>query len=309
VLINMTGATAASSPYDPHPEPQDDPTPDPPTVADIITLPCREILLSDDVDTIEMETEIKTDSVPVPVHISVPDLAFMPISVPDPDSIPISVPVSPISVPVDVSVSVFMQDSVPPANASPALSGTKAPRGRPPAAARKRKAVEVEESEDPGSSSSRRSPLTVLPSKRTSSRFALPQEKEKEVKEKEKVKEKKKGKENEEEKEKKENEKNLKEQEKEEKDEDKEMEEEKEKESSEPQPQVLEDEEAKTESPATSPSSSSSSKTKRAKRSEDAPLKGRKATESARGSVQNGRPVRSAKLYAAAALVASKGEW
>jgi hypothetical protein len=301
VLINMTGATAASSPFDPQPEPQEDPAPEPPTVADTVTLPLRnEIALLDKADTVEMEIEMEKNPVAAPVHISVPNLAFLPIAVPDTDFIPISVPTSvhvwPISVRVDVSATVPIQVSVPAADASLALSET---RGRPPstvAAAkndgRKRKSVEMQESEDPGYSSSRRSPLTILPI-RTSSRFAPPKEKEKE-KENEKearVKEK------------------VKEQEKEEEEEKEEKDKEQEQEASEPQPQAPEEEEAKTESPATSPSSSSSSKKKRAKRSEDVPLKGSKVTDGARGNVQNGRPVRSAKLFAAAALVASKGEW
>jgi hypothetical protein len=315
----MTGRTAASSPCDIHPDrPLEVPTavqpvpssPPPPLVAHIAVVsedttlpPLAETLLPDDAETMEMEIEIDTNSLPSSVHISVPDIAFLPISV------PLFVPIStPVSVPEKESLTVPLQDSVPAESASTSPSETEAAASTstsiPKKDGRKRKAAEVEESGDPGSSSSRQSPLTVLPPTRSSSRLAPPKVQEKEkIKEKAKEKEvkakEKKGMEDEKVKEKEELEREI------------EQEKDRDNEGSELRTQTLEGEEdePKTESAATSPSSSSSSKAKKVKRSEDALLKASKATDNTRSNVQNGRPVRSAKLSAAAALVASKGEW
>ena len=319
----MTGRTAASSPCDIHPDrPLEVPTavqpvpssPPPSLVAHIAVVsedttlpPLAETLLLDDAETMEMEIEIDTNSLPSSVHISVPDIAFLPISV------PLFVPIStPVSVPEEESLTVPIQDSVPAESASSSPSETKAAASTstststsiPKKDGRKRKAAEVEESGDPGSSSSRQSPLTVLPPTRSSSRLAPPKVQEKEkIKEKAKEKEvkakEKKGMEDEKVKEKEELEREI------------EQEKDRDNEGSELRTQTLEGEEdePKTESAATSPSSSSSSKAKKVKRSEDALLKASKATDNTRSNVQNGRPVRSAKLSAAAALVASKGEW
>ena len=327
----MTGRTAASSPCDIHPDrPLEVPTavqpvpssPQLPLVAHIAVVsedttlpPLAETLLLDDAETMEMEMEMEiemeieierdTNSHPSSVHISVPDIAFLPISV------PLLVPIStPVSVPEEESLTVPVQDCVPAESASTSPSETEAAASTststsiPKKDGRKRKAAEVEESGDPGSSSSRQSPLTVLPPTRSSSRLAPPKVQEKEkIKEKAKEKEvkakEKKGMEDEKVKEKEELEREI------------EQEKDRDNEGSELRTQTLEGEEdePKTESAATSPSSSSSSKAKKVKRSEDALLKASKATDNTRSNVQNGRPVRSAKLSAAAALVASKGDW